>query len=591
MAAITSDLQDYLRGLAKRLDEAPAGSKKEIIQGASAFLGKCEQTIYELLKGAGWSASRKRRNDRGKLSVTQREAMIVSCMVMESCRENGKKTLSVKNAIKIAINNGLIASAAAPSTYLRAMRAYGVHPDQIDRPKPHSTLSSLHPNYAWQFDVSVCVLFYIDDNGARPMPKNEFYKNKPQNFEKIKKKRVLRYLITDHYTGTFFVKYYLAAGENQETLFHFLMDAFASKNDSREPFHGVPFHLIWDLGSANQSHMIKTLLDRLQVKHLAHKDGEPRAKGQVESTHNLVEREFEGLLRLTEIKSIDDLNQKARLWMRYYNSTAIHGRYNDTRYTKWRTIEPEELRLAPSLEICQSLLETKPVLRTVTGNLTIRHKIAGYDPMEYSVMDIPTIRVGDKIEVRVNPYRAPNIHIIEQDQNGKEVLFDCEPIQKDSAGFPLDAPVIGQEYKSLPDTETDRLRKEMARIAYGAETDEEAEKARRNKEPMFGGAIKAFQHMENHPDIYYMVRPGTDLNLPERAQAEVETKIRVQQALILLSKSNFFNGFSMTPEIRELLNKQYPEGVSRDSLEEVRDFIIRANEEETPITLAKQEVF
>ena len=118
-----------------------------------------------------------------------------------------------------------------------------------------------------------------------------------------------------------------------------------------------------------------------------------------------------------------------------------------------------------------------------------------------------------------------------------------------------------------------------------------AEKARRNKEPMFGGAIKAFQHMENHPDIYYMVRPGTDLNLPERAQAEVETKIRVQQALILLSKSNFFNGFSMTPEIRELLNKQYPEGVSRDSLEEVRDFIIRANEEETPITLAKQEVF
>lgn len=110
MAAIDLNLQDYLRCLAKRLDEAPAGSKKEIIQGACAFLGKCEQTIYELLNGVGWNASRKPRNDRGKLSVTKKEAMIVSCMVMESCRENGKKTLSVKNAIKIAIDNDLIVS-------------------------------------------------------------------------------------------------------------------------------------------------------------------------------------------------------------------------------------------------------------------------------------------------------------------------------------------------------------------------------------------------------------------------------------------------------------------------------------------------
>ncbi|MCB1872008.1 MAG: DDE-type integrase/transposase/recombinase [Gammaproteobacteria bacterium] len=587
MAAIDLNLQDYLRCLAKRLDEAPAGSKKEIIQGACAFLGKCEQTIYELLNGVGWNASRKPRNDRGKLSVTKKEAMIVSCMVMESCRENGKKTLSVKNAIKIAIDNDLIVSGAAPSTYLRAMRAYGVHPDQIGRATPHNTLRSLHPNHAWQFDASVCVLFYMEDDGARQMPKNEFYKNKPQNFDRIKKKRVLRYLITDHYTGTFFVKYYLAAGENQETLFNFLMDAFAPKNDSREPFHGVPFNLLWDKGSANQSHMIKTLLDRLSVKHFAHEEGKPRAKGQVESGHNLVEKEFEGRLRLTQIKGIDDLNQKAQLWMRHYNSTAIHERYNATRYAKWQTIRSEELRLAPSREICQSLLETKPVLRTVEGNLTIRHKIAGFDPAAYSVKDIPAIRVGDKIEVRVNPYRAPNIHVIEQDDNGKEVLYECEPIQKDNAGFPVSAPIIGEEYKSPPDTETDQLRKEMAKLSYNVETEDEVKKARRDKKPLFDGAIDPFKHMEIQQDLYYMNRPGTSLNVPARAQVEVETKITLIQALKEIVPRLRQIGLGMTIEINELLTRQYPEGVPRDSLDEVYEFIVRASEVKEPMKLAK----
>ncbi len=351
MSDIDIHIQDYLRGVAERLNAASRGSKNVIVNGASEFLGKSESEIYTLLNTVGWCSKKKKRRDRGKLSVTLKEAMLVSSMVMESYRENGKKTLSVKNAIRRARDVGEIQSKASASTFHRSMRAYGVHPDQLNRPTPHITLRSLHPNHTWEFDVSLCVLFYMDDHGAEPMPKEQFYKNKPQNFERIEKKRVLRYLITDHYTGTLFVKYYLAAGENQETLFNFLMEAFAPKNDSREPFHGVPFQLVWDAGSANQSHMIKTLLNRLEVKHWPHIPGNPRAKGQVECTHNLVEKEFEGLLRLVDVRDINELNQKAQLWMREYNSLEVHGRYAEVRYNKWQAIRSEELRIAPSKEV------------------------------------------------------------------------------------------------------------------------------------------------------------------------------------------------------------------------------------------------
>lgn len=60
----------------------------------------------------------------------------------------------------------------------------------------------------------MCVLYYLDRGGLAVMDKKEFYKNKPQNVKRIANERVLRYLVTDHYSGAFYLHYFLAAGED-----------------------------------------------------------------------------------------------------------------------------------------------------------------------------------------------------------------------------------------------------------------------------------------------------------------------------------------------------------------------------------------
>ncbi|MFO6321430.1 integrase, partial [Pseudomonas aeruginosa] len=57
----------------------------------------------------------------------------------------------------------------------RALRAYGLHPEQLLRPAPAVELVSLHPNHVWQIDASISTQFYLANDGARAMNKAEFY--------------------------------------------------------------------------------------------------------------------------------------------------------------------------------------------------------------------------------------------------------------------------------------------------------------------------------------------------------------------------------------------------------------------------------
>jgi transposase InsO family protein len=92
--------------------------------------------------------------------------------------------------------------------------------------------------------------------------------------------KVFRYVLWDGASGSIQPWYTEAAGESQASLFNFLMHAW-SKQDGRL-FHGVPKVLIWDKGSANQSHAIRNLLKSLEVEAITHEAGNSRAKGGVE---------------------------------------------------------------------------------------------------------------------------------------------------------------------------------------------------------------------------------------------------------------------------------------------------------------------
>jgi hypothetical protein len=78
----------------------------------------------------------------------------------------------------------------------------------------------------------------------------------------------------------------------------------------------------------------------LQINLIVNQAGNPRAKGQVENAHNIVETSFESGFKFTHVPDIDWINAKAAQWMRWYNSTRIHSRHGTTRWAKWLEILP-----------------------------------------------------------------------------------------------------------------------------------------------------------------------------------------------------------------------------------------------------------
>ncbi|MFW8696385.1 hypothetical protein, partial [Mesorhizobium japonicum] len=80
----------------------------------------------------------------------------------------------------------------------------------------------------------------------------------------------------------------------------------------------------------------------------------------------LVEREFESALKFQAANTLEQINTWAAQWMRFFNGTAVHTRTRRTRYGVWQLITPEQLRLAPSVEVCRELAVCTPEYRKVS---------------------------------------------------------------------------------------------------------------------------------------------------------------------------------------------------------------------------------
>ena len=573
MQALDIGTHTYVTSLKERLDSAAYGRLGAIISEAARFLGVSRDQVYGELRSLGWISGRKPRADRGRRSVSDDELQAIAALMKETSRANGKRLLCISDAMGILRNNGRLKTTLSPARVQRIMRERGLHLDQLARPTPHTPMRSLHPNHIWQFDVSICVLFYLDRGGLEVMDEKRFYKNKPANLARIEKRRVLRYLVTDHYSAAIFVKYYMGAGESQEILFDFLMEAFAGRNHPKDPFKGVPFKLVWDAGSANQSYAIRNLLDRLDVCHWPHIPGNPRAKGQVENAHNLVERGFEGRLSLMDIQDIDQLNEKAHIWMRYFNGVAIHSRHASTRYGLWQTIREEQLRVCPPRALCEQLMVSKPEPRKVKGDLSIDYTIKGYEPAVYAVRHVPGICIGETVYVIVNPYSAPNVYVTLRDLKD-EPRYESAPLARDAAGFFTDAPVFGERYRSAPDTDTDRQRKAIAKRAYGVETEDEVDKARKARTPVFGGRLDPITYLKDQTTAYYMARRGTEISLPDRAHVEHQPLGHVEA----LKRLRSLLGRVLTPADNRYVRERYPEGVPEEGLDDLAAWLRGKNQ-------------
>lgn len=579
-------LNERLNAIATQLGKLPHGGKTPFLQAEAEKLGMSVAKLYKELERVMVKPQRKRRADAGKTALELKDAQMISAVLMETMRKNGKRLMTVERAVEILIANKEIdpvrvdketgeCFTLSTSTIVRGLRLYKLHPDQLLQPAPVTSLQSLHPNHVWQIDASLCVLFYLPvsgkDTGLRMMNADEFYKNKPKNVVKIEQDRVWRYVVTDHCSGCLFV-WYVFGGENSENLCETFIQAMQPKAERlQDPFCGVPVNVMLDPGSANTGHGFKHLNKQLGVNVIINKVGNPRAKGQVENGNNLVETQFESGLRMVRISSIEQLQGLANRWMRYFNGQKIHSRHGVSRYKAWQKIMPEQLIIPPPTEYCRELVLSKPEERKVNPDLTI-----DFGGRKYDVRNVPFVLVGEKITVAKNPWKQFSAQVQRWDVDGKETWLEVPELVVNEFGFREDAAVIGQEYKAHADTPAQTNAKELDKLAMGADTLEQAEHNRKAKALPFGGRIDPFVHQEQvleaNKNVGYMPKRGKQMDYNKMdVRAAVLNKVELAKLLkprIEADGGNWQNAMSR-------LQQLYPDGALESELESVFERIRR----------------
>ena len=528
---LTPEQLRHVMDVAQRRDSMPHGERRGLMATEARRLGIAEQTLYAWLKQAGLSQPRRRRSDAGTSALARDEALKVANFKTQARRANGKDMASYELTTEVLRANGEIkAERVCPETgeirplsigsIRRAVRAYGLDQRTLQRPAPHMSLATPHPNHTWQLDASVCVLYYLRNGGLAICEADEFYKNKPENLRKRAQHTLIRYLVTDHYSGAFHVEYYEGA-ESTRNLADFFIEAIQPRG---EPMHGVPFQLVMDPGSANTSGQVKNLLRRLGVRSLVHRPKNPRAKGSVESHHNVWERYFETRLMTHRVTTLEQLRGLSSVARRHINAVRTHSRHGHTRWGLWQTIRQEQLRLAPPRELCFHLLTSVPEPRVVSNALTVSYAIRGYGSNEYSVEHVPGINAGQTVQVALNPYRLPSILIVETDAEGNELHHVCDPLQKNDAGFIVGAPIYGEGFRGIADTPAVLDRKAMDRAAYGVDTKLGVDAARRKREPAFAG-LDTIDYLANQVPVSFLPRRGTESEIQAAKFAEAPLSV------------------------------------------------------------------
>lgn len=568
--ALSPALIEALLDVQRRAAESGHGGKEAVYAAACQHLGLSRATLLRRLKEVTVKPQRKRRSDAGSTDLTLADAQRLSAHMMEGYRANDKSIQALRLSLQqLRAENPLFASAIDPesgemrqlseSAVARALRGYALHPDQLRQADPVQALASDHPNDVWQIDASISTLFYVPgqgQSGMQDMAPAEFYSGKPENFEKIKRQRLTRYVLTDHTSGAIFV-HYVAGGESVVNMTEAFLAAIAQRPDAQ--MYGVPFHLMMDPGSAGIGGAFKNLLRRLQVEPVVNMAGNPRAKGQVENAHNLVETNFESGFKFTHVPDIGWINAKAAMWMRWYNSTRVHSRHGMTRWDKWLQITQQQLRLVDA-DLARQLLTHEPATPKVANDLTVRFAGRVWD-----VRDVPGVLIGEKVQITFNPFDRDTAMVVQHDADGNEQLLPVPEAKEGAHGFREGAAHIAREMKSLPDTVAVSNRKLVERLTTGADTDEQAAAARKAKALPFGGAVDPYKHLEDLPAATVLPRRGTalDTNVQIGGRGpELLTHFEATRALV-------DKGVAMSPELIGTLKSLHPEGVPEDQLDDL----------------------
>ncbi|MBX9447874.1 DDE-type integrase/transposase/recombinase [Dickeya chrysanthemi] len=570
---MSAALTEKLVAIARAAREAGHGGRGAIYDAACVELGMSRATLLRKLKEVTVTDKRKKRTDAGQSTLTRDEAAVISATLMEATRKNGKRLYSIADAVEALRANGMITAGRLDETtgeflplsetaISRALRGYGLHPDQLSQPAPVTELASRHPNHVWEIDASLCTLYYLSNghNGLQVMDSAKFYKNKPGNVARIASDRVWSYEITDHTSGWIYVEYVMGA-ESGENLCSVLINAMQERSGA-DVLHGVPKILYLDPGSANTAGMTKNLCRALGIDLMAHKAHAARSTGSVEKARDIIERKLEPGLKFQPVFSLEELNTLAKNWRGHFNATAKHSRHGKTRTDVWLKITAEQLIKAPSVEVCRALAVATPEERKVTPKLRV-----SFRGIEYDVSTVPGVMVGEKLLITRNPWRTDAAQVVLTGADGHETFFLVDEVTKNEFGFADSAAVIGERYKAQADTPAQTAAKELEQLVTGTDNATDAAAARKAKALPFGGKLDPYKHIDDATLPTFMPRRGQASEV-RGPRIEQRPLTHVEAAKILRERFTE-RGQKWTAEHFRLMASHWPDGVPEDQLDNV----------------------
>lgn len=558
---------------------ARRGGKRAVVERLAAELGVSIQTAYRRLDALALKPPRKRRQDHGQAALRKDEAELIWALVRETTRLTGTGALPVMEAVAVLRANGRIQAAQvnedtgeflplAESTIRRSLRAYGYSVDQVDADGPAIQLSSPHPNWCWQIDASVSRQFYLSDAGTCTMDRGTYYRGKPRNFERIADRRIWRYAITDHCSGAVEL-FYVQGAESAANAISALIHAMSQR--SVGTMHGVPRILMSDPGSGFKNGPMGNFLRALGVRHLPHATGHARVTGQVENAHSLIERNFEALLKLqAPVASIEEINERAQHFMRHFNATRTHGRTGMTRRDAWLRITPEQLVLAPAVEVLMQLPNSDP------KECRVRDGLIRFDGAVYDLRRLPggwprTVRV-----VR-NALQSDSVRVLVAGEDGAETHFLAPRLERDGFGFLAGAAQIGTEFKALPQTPAQAREKALENLTMDAGSLAEAVAARKARRVPFGGRIDPLKHLHEATVAPALPRAGraAGVTAPSVVAGVIEpAPVRAEfpplnhvEAAVALKPMIERAGMQWTPDLYLRTASRWPDGLPREQVE------------------------
>jgi hypothetical protein len=225
----------------------------------------------------------------------------------------------------------------------------------------------------------------------------------------------------------------------------------------------------------------------------------------------------------------------------------------------WQRISAEQLRELPDADICRQIFTTGTVKRKVAGDLTIRvsHPKAKR-ALVYSVADLPDILTGQEVEVQpvlVDPEPLIAVTV----KHGKEaVSFEIEPIEIDSAGFDVNAAVLGDEFKARKDTRRERNAKGLDALCG------EGAKAVPFAGITEGSGFKTHSLIQPQASPFIRQSTGSQIEVPET----VHTHELIISAVEAAKRVNAECG-EVPDGFINSIREQYPEGIPTRVVDDV----------------------